>query len=99
MLPRGAEQRNGGAAPHFSMTSSARPPKRLLRLFNPSDCRGAVAHNKDNRVLVLGAIPVHLLAEMGDEGSRRHGYGIGRIELIAGSDPPCALEHRNESVV
>ena len=67
--------------------------KRLLRFFHPRACRGALAYNKENRVLVLGAIPVHLLAEMGDEGTCWHGHGIGRIKFIAGTYPPRALEH------
>src|SRR3984893_1810750 len=74
-------------------------PKWLLRFFHPGDCRGALAHNKKNRVLVLGAIPVHLLAEMGDKGTCGHWHGIGRVELIACTDPPRALEHGDEAVV
>ena len=73
--------------------------KPLLRLFYPGACRGALAHNKENRILVLGAIPVHLLAEMGDEGTCWHRYGIGRVKFIAGTNPPRALEHRNEAVI
>ena len=65
--------------------------KRLLRFFHPRACRGALAYNKENRVLVLGAIPVHLLAEMGDEGTCWHGHGIGMIKFIAGTYPPRAL--------
>jgi len=73
--------------------------KRLLRFFHPRACRGTLAHNKENRVLLLGAIPVHLLAEMSGEATCGHGDGIGRIELITGTDPPRALEHRDETVV
>jgi hypothetical protein len=86
---------------NLAMTSSVPPrwQKRLLRFFHPRACRGTLAHNQENRVLLLGAIPVHLLAEMGDEATCGHGHGIGRIELITGTDPPRALEHRDETVV
>src|SRR5215471_8212845 len=97
---------HAAAAPPSSVMKSRRlvcraeqSEKRLLRFFHPRACRGALAHNKENRVLVLGAIPVHLLAEMGDEGTCWHRYGIGRVKFIAGTDPPRALEHGDEAVV
>jgi hypothetical protein len=40
-----------------------------------------------------------LLGKMGDEGTRRHRHGIGRIELVARANPPRALEHSDEAVV
>ena len=54
---------------HDLVGAAERWQKRLLRLFHPGDCGGALAYNKDNRILVFGAIPMHLLAEMGDEGT------------------------------
>jgi len=84
---------------HDLVGAAERWQKRLLRLFHPGDCGGALAYNKDNRILVFGAIPMHLLAEMGDEGTCGHGHCIGRIELIAGTDPPRALEQDNKTVM
>src|SRR5215831_1228153 len=84
---------------NYLVGTAEQSEKRLLRFFHPRACRGALAHNKENRVLVLGAIPVHLLAEMGDEGTCWHRYGIGRVKFIAGTDPPRALEHGDEAVV
>src|SRR5215831_6184231 len=91
----------GPSTPSFNdlVGTAEQSEKRLLRFFHPGACRGALAHNKENRVLLLGAIPVHLFAEMGDEGTGGHRHGIGRIELIAGTNPPRALEHRDETIV
>src|SRR3954470_12373489 len=64
-------------------------------LFFFRDGRGrsrALAHDQQHGILVLGAIPVHLLAGMGDEaaGRHRHRTMLG-VELRTRADPPCAL--------
>jgi hypothetical protein len=62
---------------------------KLLRFFNPGDCRRALADDQDDRVLILGAVPMDLLAKMGDEGARRHRYRVGRIELCRCQPTTC----------
>src|SRR3979411_127411 len=71
----------------------------LFRLLDPRVGGRAFAHDEKDRVLVLGAVPMHLLAEMGHEGAFPHRHRVGGIELVAGADPPGALEHRDEAVV
>src|SRR5215469_7913890 len=73
------------------------PPS--LRLFDARDRGGAFADDEDDRILVLGAVPMHLLAEMGHERPRVHRHRIVGIPLVAGADPPGALEHRDEAVI
>ena len=43
--------------------------KNLLLFFRGGGCRRAFAHDRENGVFVLGAVPMHLLVEMGDEAS------------------------------
>src|SRR5262249_11667050 len=70
-----------------------------LRLFDPRAGRRAFADDQDNRILLLRAVPVHLLAEMGHERPLAHRHRLVGVELVAGADPPGALEHRDEAVV
>src|SRR3954452_13173011 len=70
-----------------------------LCLFDARACRRSHADDQQDRVLVLGAVPVHLLAVVGNDSAGRHGDGVVRIELVAGADPPSALEHGDEPVV
>src|SRR6202011_3512748 len=72
---------------------------KLLCFFDAGDGPRGLADDQDDRVLVLGAILMDLLGKMGDEGTRRHRHGIGRIELVARANPPRALEHSDEAVV
>src|SRR5215469_1369490 len=90
--------------PAPTMTTRGRPSgmqktPTSLRLFDARDGGGSVADDEDDRVLVLGAVPVHLLAVVGHERPRVHRHRILRIELVAGADPPGALEHRDEAVI
>src|SRR6202040_567285 len=57
------------------------------------------ANNEEDGVLILCAIPMHLLAEMGHKGAGRHGNRVRGIEYVAGAHPPGSLEHGDEAVV
>src|SRR5262249_48132832 len=73
---------------------------RLFRFVYPGSGRRAVADDDERCVFLLGAVPVHALAEMSDERTRlRRHRQVGRIELIAGADPPDTVEHVDEAVV
>jgi len=50
-------------------------------------------------LLVLGAVPMHLLAEMRDETAARHGDHIVFVDFVAGCDPPRAFDHGDEAIV
>src|SRR6185312_15056009 len=71
----------------------------LLLLVDPRAGRRGLTDDEDERVLVLGAVPVHLLGEMGHKGAGPHRYRAVRIPLAAAADPPRALQHRDEAVV
>src|SRR3984957_2078092 len=73
------------------------PP--TLFLFRGERGRRAFAHDQQYGFLVLGAIPMHLLAEMRHEASGGHRGRIGGIEFRARAHPPGALDHGNEAVV
>src|SRR5262249_31753404 len=72
---------------------------RSLLLFDTGAGRRAFADDEDERVLILGAVPVHLLAEMGHEGAGAHRDRVVQIPLAAAADPPGALQHRDEAIV
>src|SRR5260221_13717365 len=86
-------RRIGGCPPvSFVIALDFGPRTRLLRLFDASQGRGSFAHDDQPGFLILGAVPVHLLGEVRDERTGRHGYGEVGIELVAGGDPPGALD-------
>src|SRR4051794_41970364 len=49
------------------------------------------AHDQQHGVLILCAVPVHLLAEMGDKAAGGHWRRIGGGEFLGGAPPPRAL--------
>src|SRR4051794_41521430 len=51
------------------------------------------AHDQQHGVLILGAVPVHLLAEMGDKAAGGHWRRIGGIEFLGRPHPPRGLPH------
>src|SRR5262249_9476888 len=58
------------------------------------------AHDQEHCVLVLGAVPMHLLAEMSDEAAGGHRHAaVLRIEFGTRTDPPGALQHNDIAVV
>src|ERR1043165_8047143 len=72
----------------------------LLLFFHARAGGRAHADDQQERVLVLGAVPVDLPAQMGDEAAGRHRHReVGGIELLAAADPPGALQHGDEAVV
>src|SRR5262249_57564416 len=71
----------------------------LLRLFDPGNRRGPFADDEQDRIFVLGTIPVHLLPKMGDEGACGHGYRVVGIKLVTRADPPRSLQHGDEVII
>src|SRR5437660_9622766 len=71
----------------------------LLGLFDPRRRRRAFADDEQDRLFVLGAVPMHLLAVVRDESAGWHRHGGAGVELVAGSDPPRALDHRDKAIV
>src|SRR5262245_3862105 len=72
---------------------------RLLRLLDQCQRSRSLADDEHPRLLVLRPVPVHLLAEMRDEAARGHGLHVVLVDLVAGRDPPGALDHGDEAVV
>src|ERR1700761_2617748 len=70
-----------------------------LLFFRSGGRRGTLAHDQQNGVLILGAIPMHLFAEMRDETAGGHRGGIGRIEFRSRAYPPGTLQHGDVTVV
>src|SRR5215470_11127731 len=63
-------------------------------------CRRSLAHDQENGVLVLGAIPMHLLTVMGHETAGRHwNSAVLGVEFRTGTYPPGALQHDDVAVV
>src|SRR5262249_58522570 len=60
---------------------------------------GSVAEDQNGSVLVLGAVPMHLFAEMGHERTGWQRNAIIGIEIRAAAHPPRAAEHGDEAVV
>src|SRR5580692_2628499 len=52
-----------------------------LFFFRPGGRRRTFSHDQQNGILILGAIPMHLFAEMRDEAAGGHRGGVGRIEF------------------
>src|SRR3954447_19212623 len=76
-----------------------RGPGNSLLLFSRRGRSRSFAHDQEHGVLVLGAIPMHLLAEMGHEAAGGHRRGVGGIEFRSRADPPGTLQHGDVAVV
>src|SRR5262245_36003673 len=72
---------------------------KLPRLFDQRQRSRSFANDEDPGFLVLGAVPMHLLAEMRDETAARHGDHIVFVDFVAGCDPPRAFDHGDEAIV
>ena len=59
-----------------------------LRSARPEVGAGTFADDDKKGVLGLGAVPVHLLAEMGDESPGRQGHAVIGIEFV-----PLPIHH------
>src|ERR1700682_1647750 len=55
----------------------------VLFLFRVGRCSRPFAHDQQHGVLVLGAVPMHLFAEMRDKAAGGHRCGVGGIEFRA----------------
>src|SRR5215211_4217361 len=69
------------------------PRRELLGFLHPRQGGGTFADDQHPGFLVLGAVPVHLLGEMRDEGAGRHRHHVVGVELVAGRHPPRPLHH------
>src|SRR5947209_10918779 len=72
---------------------------RLFFLFHPRRSCGAFAGEEDDRLLVLGAVPVHLFGVVGYECAGVHGDRVAGIKFSTGADPPGSFHHHKKSVV
>src|SRR6516164_7749750 len=72
---------------------------KLLCLLDQRQRSRSFANDEDPGFLVLGAVPMHLLAEMRDETAARHGDHIVLVDFVAGCDPPSAFDHGDEAIV
>src|SRR5215831_19603239 len=88
-----------GKGRHVLETRPACNPCTLSRLLDQRQRSRSFANDEDPGFLVLGAVPMHLLAEMGDETAARHGHHIVFVDFVAGCDPPRALDHGDEAIV
>src|SRR5215467_14696209 len=77
-----------GEGRHALETRPACNPCTLSRLLDQRQRSRSLADDEDPGFLVLGAVPMHLLAEMRDETAARHGHHILLVDLVAGCDPP-----------
>src|SRR5262249_43779846 len=71
----------------------------LVRRVDQSERSRSLANDEDPGFLVLGAVPMHLPAEMRDETAARHGHHIVFVDFVAGCDPPRAVDHGDEAIV
>src|ERR1700760_4044590 len=95
--PNGAGRRAGYAWPIFHPAGWAKP---LLLLGDFRRGRRPFSHDQEHGVLVLGAVPVHLLAVMGDEAAGGHrNRALLRIEFRSRTDPPRSLQHHDVAVI
>ena len=96
-------KRVGGDTPSGARPCGVREPRRnaAFRLlhFRRRRRSGPFADDEQNRIFGFGAVEMHLLTEMGHEGTGRHRHGAVRIEFGAGADPPCSFQHGDETVV
>src|SRR5215467_6938817 len=72
---------------------------KLLCLLDQRQRSRSFANDEDPGFLVLGAVPMHLLAEMRDETAARHGHHIVFVDFVAGCDPPRAFDHGDEAII
>src|ERR1700722_1610590 len=99
------------ARPNCTLAAGCTGPSGLRRVFliavdalfllRDESRRGrAFAHDQQHGLFVLGAIPMHLHAEMGDEttGWHRNGAVFG-IEFRPRAYPPGPLQHDNVPIV
>src|SRR4029077_3617214 len=70
-----------------------------LFLFRRCGGGGSFAGDQQHGLFILGAIVVHLLAKMWDEGAGRHRDCAVGIELATRAHPPRPFKHRNEAVI
>src|SRR5262249_21262592 len=73
--------------------------KRLVRRLDEVERPWSLADDDQPSLLIFGAVPMHLLGEMGDEAARRHGNHVVFVDLVAGCYPPRAFDHGDEAVV
>src|SRR5712671_499092 len=66
----------------------------LSRLVHSRRCHRPFADDQKRHVFILGAVPMHAIAEVGDKrtGLERD-CQVGGIILVAGADPPGVGEH------
>src|SRR5262245_27803057 len=85
-----------GVLPMASMIPSL--ACKLLCLLDQRQRSRSFANDEDPGFLVLSAVPMHLLAEMGDETAARHGDHVVFVDFVAGCDPPRALDDGDEAI-
>src|SRR5215472_254780 len=69
----------------------------LSGLVHLCGCHWSLADDQKRHVFILGAIPMHTVAEMGDKCALLHrDREARRIILVTGADPPGAGEHHGE---
>src|SRR5262249_42185357 len=98
-LARRSRLVDGGKERHALETRSACNPCQLPRLLDQRQRARSLANDEDPGFLILGAVPMHLLAEMGDETAARHGDHIVLVDFVAGCDPPRAFDHGDEAII
>src|SRR5262249_39175771 len=76
-----------------------RNPRKVPRFLDQRQRSRSFANDEDAGFLILGAVPMHLLAEMRDETAARHGDHIVFVDFVAGCDPPRAFDHGDEAIV
>src|SRR6516164_6039618 len=73
--------------------------ERLVHRFDVGERAGSVADDEHPGLLVLGAVPMHLLGEVGDEAAGRHRHHFVLVEFVSGRDPPRSFDHGDEAIV
>src|SRR4029450_2596345 len=62
--------------------------------------RRSLAHDQeDGTFVLLGAVPVHAVGEVGDEGASLHWHARVLVPGGTGADPPRAAEDEDEAVI
>jgi len=79
----------------FPVQPNTPPASRLGRLLpclvHPSGCHRTFADDQKRHVFILGAIPMHTIAEVGDKGTLLHRDGkVGGVIFATGANPPGA---------
>src|SRR5262244_3671635 len=88
-----------GEGHHVLETRPACSPCTLSRLLDQRQRTRSLANDEDPGFLILGAVPMHLLAEMRDETAARHGDHVVFVDFVAGCDPPRAFDHGDEAII